>query len=66
MTAGVGQKEMWRLEMAAVAVISRQQLWQVKAHRVVNLLRIPAVVLATGSTSGRCLRVRILLDKLNM
>lgn len=65
-------KEMWRLEMAAVAVISRQQLWQMKDRRVINLLRIPAVVLATGSTSGRwgahtcSLRVRILLDNLNM
>lgn len=63
---------MWRLEMAAVAVTGRQQLWQMKDAQVINPLRIPAVVLATGSTSGfwgahACsLSVRILLDNLNM
>lgn len=50
----------------------RQQLWYMKERRVVNLLRMPAVVLATGSTSGHwdahaCSdRVAILLDRLNI
>lgn len=63
---------MWKLEMSALAAMRREQLWHMKGRRVVNLLRIPAVVLATGSTSGHrdahtCSdRVTILLDRLNI
>lgn len=70
MTAGVERQR--NVEAANGCGGGDKQLWQLKDRRVMNLLRIPAVVLATGSTSGgwgahTCrLRVRILLDNLNM